>query len=250
MSKEVLVISDIHGRGDEFKLLIRRILRYIDRYKIILLGDYIGYGKNNLEVIRMLNYLKNNSDCIILKGNWEDMFYSYVRYKKSTDEVIQSKIKAFIHRGGVNSANEIFSNRAALNYYMDLIETMPSYHIENINDDDYVFAHSGIELYKEEVTNYYDLLDAQNDFDLLWNFNFYEEIEDYSIILEDLPFKIVAGHVPTANILQIKENENIFCFEDKVIGVDFGASKSKGSLGFVNISREGLPCIFEKVIKK
>ena len=249
MEKEILVISDIHGRGDEFKLLIRRILKYIDRYKIILLGDYIGYGKNNIEVIRLLKYLKENADCVILKGNWEDMFYNYIKNKKSSDEFIQSTIEAFVQRGGVKAANELFQNKEALNYYLDLIENMEISHFEEINNKPYIFAHSGINLFKDNVNYWSDLLGEQTEYDLIWNFNFYEDVLNLESMIEEMPYTIVAGHVPTSNILNNGINKNIFNFKNKVIGVDFGASKAAGALGFANLSKPNIPCIYEDVIK-
>lgn len=249
MEKEILVISDIHGRGDEFKLLIRRILKYIDRYKIILLGDYIGYGKNNIEVIRLLKYLKENADCVILKGNWEDMFYNYIKNKKSSDEFIQSTIESFVQRGGVKVANELFQNREALNYYLDLIENMEISHFEEINNKPYIFAHSGINLFKDNANYWSDLLEEQTEYDLIWNFNFYEDVLNLESMIEEMPYTIVAGHVPTSNVLKNGINKNIFNFKNKVIGVDFGASKTAGALGFANLSKPNIPCIYEDVIR-
>ena len=51
MEKEILVLSDIHGRGNELKVIVRKILNRLDNFKIILMGDYIGYGNNNIETL-------------------------------------------------------------------------------------------------------------------------------------------------------------------------------------------------------
>lgn len=248
MGKEILVISDIHGRGEEFKYLVRRLIRYMDRYKIILLGDYIGYGTDNLLVIKVLKYLKENCDCIVLKGNWEDMLYLYVKEKRNTDSAVQSKISDFIQRGGVKTANELFGDRKTMNYFLELIELMPSCCIEKINNIPYIFAHSGIDVFKHSdgMKTLEDLLSNQDEEDLLWNFDFYSNMMHYQKALKDMPFNIVAGHVPTIS-LNPDNPKAVYGISDKVFSVDFGASRESGAIGIVDFSKESLPCIFQDV---
>lgn len=249
MGKDVLVISDIHGRGNELKLIIEKIKNRLDEFKIILLGDYIGYGKSNLEVIKMLKFLKENSDCVILKGNWEDMFYTYLRNKKSEDDIDLLKIQSFRERGGIDVKRELFEDKKMLNYYMNLIEKMPLIHTEMINKELFLFAHSGIDLFKNDTNSetWRDLINSQDEQDLLWNFNFYNNMKENSSLLESLTFKIVSGHVPT-QVLDKSNNSGIYNLKDKILGVDFGASRKNGKLGLVNLSKEKFPICYQNVL--
>lgn len=297
MEKEILVLSDIHGRGNELKVIVRKILNRLDNFKIILMGDYIGYGNNNIEVVKMLKFLEENAECIFLKGNWEDMLYTYIKNKSSQDEWDKSKIRSFQNRGGIHTLNQFSKNKQALDYFINLIEKMSLIHTEMINKEAYVFAHSGINLFVEdsmdlgvtlcinnydnddnifddddifdddfsqdlfnfeenednknylmELSEYETIISNQTPMDLMWNFNFYSDIEQYSYILEGLPFKIVAGHTPTY-ILNKNNPFEVYNFENKILGVDFGASSKKGKIGLVNLSKPRYPTLFQDIIK-
>ncbi len=48
-----IVISNIHGRYDEFIYLLSKCSDYLKAgYKIVLLGDYIGYGNQSKETVK------------------------------------------------------------------------------------------------------------------------------------------------------------------------------------------------------
>ena len=71
--KKLIAISDIHGRYDALRKLVDKKL-LIDGYKFVFMGDYFGYGKQSIEVIEYLTYLKlkYGDQIVLLYGNWED----------------------------------------------------------------------------------------------------------------------------------------------------------------------------------
>lgn len=238
--EEILVISDVHGRGCELKTIIQKLYKRLDKFKFILMGDYIGYGRNNLEVIKMIQFLRKNSNCVVLKGNWEDMFFSVINHSDSEDASIQSKIKAFEKRGGLSAKYELMRNKKVLDTYLRLIEEMPLFNIEKINNIPYVFAHSGINILRlledRSIKTFDDLLSKQTEPELIWNFDFFKSCLLYSDLVEAIPFKIVAGHTPV-QILNGTGEIKLYNLMDKIYGVDFGASRKSGKLGVVNFSK-------------
>jgi uncharacterized protein len=61
-----LVASDIHGSVDSLKVLIHKFSE-LKCDKIIFLGDYLSYSKDDEKVVDMLNFFKN--DIIGVRGN-------------------------------------------------------------------------------------------------------------------------------------------------------------------------------------
>jgi len=82
-------IGDLHGREDLFFRLLEKISFCTEKDKLYILGDVIdgGYGG-----IKIINYLKSNSEsCILLRGNHEEHF---LYMKKAYDTfMLNSKLK-------------------------------------------------------------------------------------------------------------------------------------------------------------
>lgn len=234
MHKNIYAISDIHGRGDEFEILLHKLSEELKNSQIILLGDYIGYGKNNLKVISLIKKLKEENDVIVLKGNWEDMFYTTVKKSTSLDPNDEAKINAFKSRGGNRILRELHKDTDLLEYFLSLIENMePCYYDES---NKILFVHAGVDFRKLKMChgNLNLFFDLQEEEDLIWNFDFYPTVVENSDMISKMPFSIVTGHIPISMLDPNKHNE-CFTFADKVICIDFGASRKNGQLGIVNI---------------
>lgn len=72
-----IIVSDIHGKYDIFIKLISSLVKIKDgiiqenKYKIILLGDFIDKGKES-EQIKLVNFIYNNlKNLIVILGNHE-----------------------------------------------------------------------------------------------------------------------------------------------------------------------------------
>lgn len=75
MKTPFIAISDIHGCNATLKELIGKVP---EDSEFIFLGDYIDRGNDSASVIDTLLTLEQNSRCVFLKGNHEDMFLNAI----------------------------------------------------------------------------------------------------------------------------------------------------------------------------
>ena len=83
MNKRLLVISDIHGCYDEFRLLLHEVKYDAQKDQLILLGDYVNRGKDSLQVVQYV-YELVQAGAIALKGNHDEWFVKYLRNVDNT----------------------------------------------------------------------------------------------------------------------------------------------------------------------
>lgn len=69
------VMSDIHGCYYEFKEMLRKIC-FSDSDTLVLAGDYIDRGNQNVEMLEYVSYPPSN--VILLKGNHDQEFVRYI----------------------------------------------------------------------------------------------------------------------------------------------------------------------------
>lgn len=269
--KKLIAISDIHGSYEALRQLVNE--DYLkDGYTIVFMGDYIGYGKQSIEVIQYLIYLKKKygEQVILLYGNWEDML-QIALFDKNREEKSE-KIKVLYKRGFANDFKSINNNFDLKNMFNYFFTQLQMYYTV----DDYCFVHAGVNidalLNGESLEN---VLEKSSKEDLLWNLSF---IDDLSIIknpfiitnpigeflpndpsikhlyhLHDLfadnidktKYNLVVGHVPVqylAKDLEIELNTVKPIVFGPVLAIDFGASKPKGHqgyLGYVKFDENG-----------
>lgn len=232
-----IVISDIHGRFHELDYLLKKYDSHIQNgYKLVLLGDYVGYGNMNSEVVKKLIHLSENDRVIILKGSWEDIIYRAYR-PESIHEADKHK-KLIINKGSYLPLFELVNDKKLLEEFLDLIENMKPYHI----DGRYLFAHSGVDFrIWERCSSFEMFMLHHSESHYIWNDEFYENyLRMYFMnptFLETFRYTVVSGHVPTYTINPAIRNfkePNPFVW-GKVIGVNFGAFSKEGRLGAVAI---------------
>ncbi len=214
---KILAVSDIHARCRQFKQLIEPKIQAVD--KIVLCGDYVGYGTEPVEMVEELVRLKEEhpEKVVLLRGNWEDMMYSILvdedlEYKSCSDciETVQ---------GRYNGQFTI----DALSEHVDEFLKLYDYSRLWYDVDDYLFVHAGISMEKYWYSAK-EAIENSSVEDFLWSSESFIE-EDFA----RLPFWIVGGHVP-------------FCFYHdeespyvlgRYINIDFRASSNYGRLGYV-----------------
>jgi len=244
-----IVISNIHGRYDEFIYLLSKCSDYFKAgYKLVLLGDYIGYGNQSKETVKKILELSERNDVIILKGHWEDILYRAYR-PESIHEAEKHK-RMIINKRNYLPLFDLTEDKTLLNEYLDLIEQMKLYYV----DDKYIFAHSGIDFRMWKGSSSFNMFLLHHDEShFIWNNSFYDNyLKEYfankEFLRKTFPYTVIAGHVPTYRINPAIRNfrESVPFIWEQVIGVDFGASSRYGRLGAL-ILREEISYISIKI---
>lgn len=209
----ILCISDIHGQINKFNELLNKIKYNPSEDTLILLGDYVDRGFQNIETLYKIIELRDNG-AIVLKGN-----HDYLA-EKSLEDFIESRFTQktldHLYCDGVNTNNELKKlNQNQQMYLYNFLRSLP--YIYEI--DDYIFVHAGINARKQLYLNTID--------DFIWSR--WEFID--SPVYKDKT--VIFGHTPTLNMqeLPIIWHDNIF--KDK-IGIDCG-SIFGGKLGCLEL---------------
>jgi serine/threonine protein phosphatase 1 len=181
-------VGDIHGQYFKLKALMEKLFIKDDDV-VIFLGDYIDRGKMVFEVVDYLIRLKEQINCVFLKGNHELMFMDYL---SGIDENL------FMYNGGhktVLSYEEHGWDISRHTYYLDRF--MPREHIEFFKKlkpyyetDNYIFVHAGVwpgtpmEKLPDEI--------------LYWDRSFIYTADKY------VGKTVICGHSPSAQISNYK----------------------------------------------
>lgn len=177
---DMFVISDIHGRYDEFMELLNYAGFDITEDYLINLGDMVDRGDKSYDVVEWFRQMNVTSQGRVqtIFGNHEHMMLSY--YTKHIPE------KDYFNKmigGKANVDSYKDKSKDELAKHLSFISKLPLY----INIDDYIFVHAGLDLNKS--------LDNQHVNNLCWDYGkFYtQDTSDFDNIF-------VFGHTPTEYI--------------------------------------------------
>jgi serine/threonine protein phosphatase 1 len=127
-----LVIGDIHGG---FKALIQ----VLDRAKVtsqdqlIFLGDYVDGWSETPELLSYLIQLKEERDCIFIRGNHDDLVLDWFKTGNSNPKWLQ-------HGGDSTMKAYETVNPTLKNLHQRFLENLTNYHIDSQNR---LFLHAG-----------------------------------------------------------------------------------------------------------
>jgi serine/threonine protein phosphatase 1 len=127
-----LVIGDIHGG---FKALIQ----VLDRAKVtsqdqlIFLGDYVDGWSETPELLSYLIQLKEERDCIFVRGNHDDLVLDWFKTGNSNPKWLQ-------HGGDSTMKAYETVNPTLKNLHQRFLENLTNYHIDSQNR---LFLHAG-----------------------------------------------------------------------------------------------------------
>jgi serine/threonine protein phosphatase 1 len=127
-----LVIGDIHGG---FKALIQ----VLDRAKVtsqdqlIFLGDYVDGWSETPELLSYLIQLKEERDCIFVRGNHDDLVLDWFKTGNSNPKWLQ-------HGGDSTMKAYETVNPTLKNLHHRFLENLTNYHIDSQNR---LFLHAG-----------------------------------------------------------------------------------------------------------
>jgi serine/threonine protein phosphatase 1 len=127
-----LVIGDIHGG---FKALIQ----VLDRAKatrqdrLIFLGDYVDGWSETPELLSYLIKLKEERDCVFIRGNHDDLVLGWFKTGKSNPKWLQ-------HGGASTIKGYETVDPTLKNLHHRFLENLTNYHIDSQNR---LFLHAG-----------------------------------------------------------------------------------------------------------
>lgn len=136
----MIAIGDIHGQLEQLKILVAQL----PCEKLVFLGDYIGRGTDSKGVVRFLQSLKEQRECIFLMGNHERMCLDAVNYNDHRDDS-----RLWLNTGGSQNLQNYDTN-----FHQEDIEWFDSLRI-SYEDDNTIYVHAGIDvtipfLYQQE----------------------------------------------------------------------------------------------------
>lgn len=216
-ASRILAISDIHGNADLLKRLLKTV-GFCDRDFLILLGDYIEKGPENLATLRYVMELCKKPNVCALSGNcdtiWEDVRHeryheNLLRYMFWRKESILNEMcleqGIFIHEG-MDKAN--MQERLLSAYDAEFTWLCELPHI--IDTPELTFVHAG-------MTN--DGLAVQDANECMICKAFMESAPHFSKY-------VIVGHWPTVNYTAytngLLSHMPIINREKRVISIDGG----------------------------
>lgn len=206
----IIVISDIHGGIDLFDKLLEKV-NYTKKDYLIILGDFIQRGYQNIETLERMIDLSKEEKVYILSGNHEHYLCSILepkyieRLAYHLENIhygclIREWMTTDMHDMQLERLQETLKkdNKEML----DFLRNLP-YALE-LND--HLFVHGGLNRpYK-----------ASSAWDLLSSAEFLKKEHDYS-------YPVVVGHWPVQNYKEASlSGYPIFDFDKNIIAIDGG----------------------------
>lgn len=213
-----LLISDIHGELYLFKELLEQV-KYDDaKDQLILLGDYIDRGLASKEVLDFIMTLKENG-AKVLMGNHEqimlDVFEKENKYEwdfwlYTAGGLATMRSYGFTEKD-LKKAGDLHDFSLHNFLCEDLIKHLEFIrHLDtSIEQDNYIFVHAGVD---PNIP-----FNQNTKKSLLWiRDEFHQKYEGQKIV--------IFGHTPTKHLHQDRLNNKIYFGENRIIGIDGGAT--------------------------
>ncbi|MCR5833785.1 MAG: metallophosphoesterase [Selenomonadaceae bacterium] len=212
--RRILAIGDIHGKFSKLMSLIHKVNFDETKDFLILLGDYIDRGEDNIRCLRWAMEMSRKNNVVALRGNHEQMMLNY--YLSDGAEFI------WLPNGGNKTKKELevwqLRSPDALKRAFTFINERPYYHHMFIDDEEYIFVHAGL---KPNVP-----LAEQNEESLLWiREKFYNGYNGSA--------NIVCGHTPTSFI-----EDNCYypiLLPNKITLMDTGSFLPDGKISCIDV---------------
>lgn len=127
-----LVIGDIHGGLRALHQIFERA-KVTTNDQLIFLGDYVDGWSQSPQVLDFLIALKHHHNCIFLKGNHDDLLYSWLN--ESKDNELWYK-----HGGESTVLAYIDVKMDKKQSHIEFLKTLQNYYLDNKNR---LFIHAG-----------------------------------------------------------------------------------------------------------
>lgn len=199
----ILATSDLHGQNDRFLNLLEQSKYNSQKDLLIVCGDFIDRGKQNLDCIATCQTLQQKG-AIILKGNHEQFLEQSLIEMVTTDTWRTRPSEGLYYwinyNGGYETYHEIKDLSAEkLTKILDFVQQLPLYYTMG----KYIFSHAGANTKKP--------VEANTENELIWMSKEFPWSPAY-------PGKImVFGHIPTWRLYgytTIEERQNAAVWYD------------------------------------
>lgn len=221
MSK-ILVIGDIHGALKALKQVLKRA-EITKQDTLIFLGDYVDGWSDSAALVSFLIELKKKHKCVFIRGNHDQLSYTWLTEKTYNPDWIKHGGRATIESYAKLSEEEIDRH---LQFYKNLL----NYYVDK---DNRLFLHAGFTNLHGPDQEYFSKL-------LYWDRTLWETALslDPSLKKTDLTYpkrlllfhEIYIGHTPVTRI-----NKTIPVQAACVWNLDTGAA-FKGPLTIMDIN--------------
>ena len=224
---KILAMSDIHSRLSIFeRLLTKERIDAVD--KVVLLGDYVGYGTSPEKMVYLLLELKKvyGDKITLLKGNWEELAYGAItgelKYmsRSQCEEIIKSR----------RSSNVITSFTRSVKATKAFLSLYNQCRYAEVLDLKFVFAHAGV---SPDYINHRDAMTILKNTtigEFLWDGKAFAE-SDFS----QSYYIYIVGHIP---FCFLHDKPTPYVKQGHYINIDFRASSKYGNLGYFCIDTD------------
>lgn len=213
--QRILAIGDMHGNFSRLLSLFHKIHFDQDKDLLILLGDYIDRGPENVRCLRWAIEMSEKPNVIALRGNHEDMMLAYYLLGGLEASV-------WLPNGGIKTQREIDAWMAkdpdALKKALTFIKERPLYHRVFAEGKEYIFCHAGL---KPGIP-----LEQQKEEDLLWiREAFYNGYTGSA--------EVIVGHTPTE---YVELNRNYpMRLDNHITLLDTGSFLPNGKISCIDV---------------
>lgn len=129
---KTVVIGDIHGGFKALKKLMENANLPKDT-KYIFVGDYVDGWSQSAEVISYLINFSQENDCILLRGNHDELLYNYLKSGEQNP--------TWLSQGGESSVESYSKlSKTEKGIHLRFLENLINYHIDSKNR---LFLHAG-----------------------------------------------------------------------------------------------------------
>ena len=134
--ERILAIGDMHGNFDRLLSVFHKVQFRPEKDLLILLGDYIDRGSENLRCLRWAMEMSEKENVIALRGNHEQMMLEYYALKGEYSDI-------WLPNGGSATKREMDAwmkrDPGALRRVLDFILARPLYHRLELDGQEYIF---------------------------------------------------------------------------------------------------------------
>ena len=213
--RQILVIGDMHGNFTRLLSVFHKINFDERQDLLILLGDYIDRGDENMRCFRWAMEMSEKPNVVALRGNHEQMMLYYYLLGETEGYI-------WLPNGGYKTKAEfdIWCQRdpTAFKRALTFIDERPYYYRLEVNGKEYVFVHAGLDPKRP--------LDEQDEESLLWiREKFYNGYKGDA--------NIICGHTPTPFL----ERDRYYPIRlpNKITLMDTGSFMPDGKISCIDI---------------